>query len=149
MLSAVYKHLTFEFKDGGISPKRFIIVHVSGDPEKDDPKHVKLNVVKTTSQQGNETYRPSAKGCYNDHRKVFKIDAGESKRFEEDTWVQFDFYEYTLKKLQEDYKSQKVSGLGDFEIHLMKELLGCIKYCTDIPVAHTQLAAESLDKLNS
>ncbi len=148
MLGNVFVHEKFIFDDGTIGKKRFIVTAVTGDCLNDDPSSVILHVVRTTSQAGNDKFRPSAKGCYNDSRNVYKLDPNELKMFEIDTWIQFEVFDLLLAKLQLDKKNELIKGLGKIEDNYFKQILECMKYSEDIKTKYISMYSDILDNLN-
>lgn len=150
MIGNVYRHESFSFKDGTQGKKRFIVMAITGDLSRDDPKKIILHVLKTTSvsEVKNVKFRPMQKGCYNDFRNVYKIDAHESKIFELNTWVQFEVYDFPLSKLQIDHKKKLIEGLGKIEDRLLKQILECISHSEDVPTKYLPLFSEVITSLD-
>jgi len=128
---AVFHHTQFEFHDGAIGDKYFVVMN---EPASDQP----YIVAKTTSQLKDRTF---SKGC-NPKPGVFFIPQGTEKAFPADTLIQLtDLYEFSSEEiLKAHLKDKTISFREDLSALTVSQLVNCIRQLKeDISEYHFKL----------
>lgn len=133
MIQNTYRDIGFEFSDGSVGVKLFIVIAVEGEIEH-DPSNAILYILRTTSKPS--PLRPSLKGCYSDYRGVFKLDANQSNSFPLNTWIQFEIFDLKFSDFQKAFQAKRITSNGKLEDDIYSDLMNCLKCHEDIPTKY-------------
>ena len=119
---AVFHHTQFQFHDGAIGDKYFVVLN---EPVGEEP-HV---VAKTTSQLKDRTYN---KGC-NPKPGIFYVPGGVEKAFPVDTLIQLtDLYEFSSQEILKGHLTDKtISFRENLSALAVSQLVNCVKALKD------------------
>lgn len=121
----------FEFKDGGQSPKLFIVLN---DPTQTNP----ALVVRTTSQSKGRRLSP---GCFA-NEGYFVLLAGQDW-FRETTWIILEVYEYDFKKELAEHFQGNLATKGSLNEETVRAIVNCLKRTEDVTPYHLSVLAKS------
>jgi len=115
---AVFHHTQFQFHDGVIGDKYFVVLN---EPAKEEP----FIFAKTTSQLRNRTHK---KGC-NPSLDVFYIRQGTEKALPVDALIQLtDLYEFSPEEILKGHLTDKTISFGeDLSSLTVSQVINCVR----------------------
>lgn len=124
----VFLHKNYQFPDGGIANKFFIIVN---NPGPNDP----ILTCKTTSKQDS---RPDKEGCH--YLKNVYVLRDNDDFFELKTWVQFYIlYRFNHKELMKLVHSGEVIKMAELRPQTISAIVNCVIKSEDITFSDLEL----------
>jgi hypothetical protein len=123
----VFLHKNFEFANGGIADKYFIVLN---NPGPEDP----ILACRTTSKGQR---KPQAPGCHY-QKNLFLIEGGYDF-FPLRTWVQFNVFEFNLHGLLQLSFEKTVILKTDLRDQTINAIINCLILSDDISQFHLNL----------
>jgi hypothetical protein len=121
----------FEFKDGGQSPKLFVVLN---DPTQTDPGLV----LRTTSKDKGRRLGP---GCFS-KEGYYVVPAGHDW-FRDTTWVLLEVYEYDFKRELTEHFKGNLETKSSLREETLRAIINCLKRTEDITSYHLTILAKS------
>ena len=138
VIGSVYFHKEFEFQDGTVGEKLFVIVNSPSAPEN-------YLVCRTTSRE-KPPYRLRRQGC--DEKRNYFMFFSKDDLFKKDTWVQFDrIFEFTTEQMLQGKFGHKIKYMGCLKPNNVRAVLNCILKSEDVMQKHLTSIRKALKSL--
>ena len=138
VVGSIYFHKEFEFQDGTIGEKLFVIVNSPSAQEN-------YLVCKTTSRE-KPPYRLRRQGC--DEKRNYFMFSSKDDWFKKNTWIQFDkIFEFTAERLLQDRFGHKTKYMDCLKPNNIRAVLNCILKSEDVMQKHLASIRKTLKSL--